>query len=78
MAYWSVYVSKEDEIPLKKALEKMAQARKWSFSQAVAEVLREHLLEEGKCLAESERWDRLAASQFFEGYSEKDSAYDKL
>ncbi len=78
MAYWSVYVSKEDEGALKKALEKLAQARKWSFSQAVAEVLREHLLDEGKCLPDGERWDRLAARQFFEGYSEKDSVYDKL
>jgi len=78
MAYWSVYVSKEDEGILKKALEKLAQARKWSFSQAVAEVLREHLLEEGKCLSEDQRWDRLAAKQFFEGYTERDAAYDKL
>jgi hypothetical protein len=78
MAYWSVYVSKEDESTLKQALEKLANARKWSFSQAVAEVLREHLIEEGKCLSEDERWGRIAARQFFEGYSEKDAAYDKL
>jgi hypothetical protein len=78
MAYWSVYVSKEDEVSLKRALEKLAQSRRWSFSQAVAEVLREHLIEEGKCLSEDERWDRLAARQFFEGYSEKDAVYDKL
>lgn len=78
MAYWSVYVSKEDEKVLKKALEKLVQTRRWSFSQAVAEVLREHLLEEGKCLTEGERWGRLAAGSFFEGYPERDAVYDKL
>ena len=78
MAYWSVYVSKNDEKALKKALEKVAQTRRWSFSQAVAEVLREHLLGEGMCLTEGERWSRLAAESFFEGYPERDAVYDKI
>ncbi len=78
MAYWSVYVSKDDEKALQKALERIAHARRWSFSQAVAEVLREHLLEEGKCLTEAERWGRLAAVSFFEGYPERDAVYDKI
>jgi hypothetical protein len=78
MAYWSVYVSKEDEKVLKRILEKLAQSRRWSFSQAVAEVLREHLLGEGKCLSEEEGWNRLSAQQFFEAYSERDAVYDRL
>ncbi len=46
MAYWSVYVSKDDERSLKKKIERIAETNRWSFSQAVTGILREHLLEE--------------------------------
>jgi len=78
MGYWSVYISKEDERALKKKLEQVAAKRRWSFSQAVAEALKEHLIDEGKCLSDEEAWQKLSAKAFFEGYSEKDSVYDRL
>ena len=78
MGYWSVYVSKEDEKILKKKLEQVAQKMHWSFSQAVAGVLREHLVEEGERMSDEELWKRLSTKSFFNRYSEKDSIYDKI
>ncbi len=78
MSYWSVYVSKEDEKALKKKIEKIAQKNRWSFSQAVTGLLREHLLEDSTPLPEEDSWQRLSTQAFFEGYSEKDSIYDTL
>ncbi len=78
MSYWSIYVSKEDEKTLKNAVQKIADKHRWSFSQAVSGILREHLIEEKKRISEEESWDLLSTQTFFEGYSEKDSIYDTL
>ncbi|HBF13754.1 MAG TPA: hypothetical protein DDW49_10305 [Deltaproteobacteria bacterium] len=78
MSVWSVYVSPEDEKLLKKKIEKIAEKRHWSFSQAVSGLLREHLLEENKLLSDDESWSLMSAKAFFDGYSEKDSVYDQL
>ena len=78
MAYWSVYLSKEDEGFLKPLIEKIATAKRWSFSQAVSALLREHLIEEKSQVPDNATWDQMTATAFFEGYSEKDSIYDSL
>lgn len=78
MAYWSVYVSKQDERLLKGIIQKVAEKKRWSFSQAVSGILREHLIDEKKRLSEEETWDLMTAGSFFDGYSHKDSIYDKL
>lgn len=78
MSYWSIYVSKEDESALKKAVQKIADKNRWSFSQAVSGILREHLIEERKRISEDENWTLLSTQAFFEGYPEKDSIYDTL
>lgn len=78
MGYWSVYVSREDERDLKKILAKIAREKRWSFSQAVSSVLREHLLIEKKRVSDEEGWEDLTTRAFFEGYSEKDEVYDSL
>lgn len=78
MGYWSVYVSRDDDRELKEILNKIAEKKRWSFSQAVAAVLREHLLEEKRRISDEESWNHLAAQAFFEGYSEADEIYDSL
>ena len=78
MSYWSVYVSQEDEGVLKKELEHIAKKKRWSFSQAVTGILREHLIEEKKLPGETTSWEAISTQSFFEGYSEKDSLYDRL
>ena len=78
MSYWSIYVSKEDEKALEKKVRQIAQKNRWSFSQAVSGILREHLIEERKKISDSENWALLTTRSFFEGYSEKDSIYDSL
>lgn len=78
MSYWSVYVSQEDEKALKKKLQQIAKKNRWSFSQAVSGILREHLIEERKRISDSESWSLLTTRGFFEGYPERDSIYDSL
>jgi metal-responsive CopG/Arc/MetJ family transcriptional regulator len=78
MGYWSIYVTKEDEKLLKKKLDEIAAKKRWSFSQAISETLREHLIEEKNRRSDEETWNSLASNSFLEGYSEKDSIYDTL
>lgn len=78
MSYWSVYVSKEEETALKGKIQKIAQKNRWSFSQAVTGILREHLIEEQKKISDEQSWAFLTTNAFFEGYSEKDTIYDSL
>lgn len=78
MSYWSVYVSEEDNGLLKRELEKIARKNRWSFSQAITGVLREHLVEEKKLPKKGIPWETLAAQSFFEGYPERDSIYDQI
>ncbi len=78
MSTWSIYVSPEEEKLLKKRVQEIAEENRWSFSQAVAGILREHLIDEKNRLSEEEGWTVLTARQFFSGYSEKDSVYDDL
>ncbi len=78
MSTWSVYISPEEERLLKKKVEEIAEKNRWSFSQAVAGILKEHLIDEKNRLSEEEGWALFAAREFFAGYSEKDSAYDDL
>ncbi len=78
MGNWSIYVAPEDESLLKKKIQEIAERNRWSFSQAISGILREHLVQEGKCLSDEEGWALLTARSFFEGYSEKDSVYDRL
>ena len=78
MSYWSIYVSMADEKALKKRIQQIAEKKRWSFSQAVSGILREHLIEEQKRKPEKEDWQMMAAQAFFEGYSDKDSVYDSL
>lgn len=76
MGNWSIYVSPEEETLLKEKIEKIAEENRWSFSQAVAGILREHLIEEKRRLPDAMGWSLLTARSFFEGYSEKDNLYD--
>lgn len=78
MGIWSVYVSEEDEELLKTKIKEISAKRRWSFSQAVSEILREHLIDEPKSLSDEARWQMMTAFSFFEGYAEKDSIYDSL
>lgn len=78
MAYWSVYVSEEDEALLKKLIEKLAKKNRWSFSQAVTGILMEHLIEEKNKISDDHAWQMETAQSFFEGYSDKDAIYDSL
>ncbi|MBI4411599.1 MAG: hypothetical protein HY541_03850 [Deltaproteobacteria bacterium] len=78
MSYWSVYVSQEDERALKGKVLQIAKKNRWSFSQAVSGILREHLIEEGKRISDSENWALLTTRAFFEGYPERDGIYDTL
>ena len=78
MGYWSIYVPKEEEKILKKKIEKIADEKRWSFSQAVSEILREHLIEEKKRISDEIGWQMATAESFFEGYSDQDSIYDTL
>ena len=78
MAYWSVYVSKEDERKLKGKIQSIADENRWSFSQAIAAILHEHLIEEKKKISEEKEWDKQAIQSFFDGYPEKDKIYDTL
>ena len=78
MGNWSIYVAPEDESLLKKKIQEIAKTKRWSFSQAISELLREHLIQEGKCLSDEEGWALLTARSFFEAYSEQDSVYDRL
>lgn len=78
MGTWSVYVSPEEESLLKGKIEEVAEQNRWSFSQAVAGILKEHLIDEKKRISDEEGWTLLTARDFFSGYSEKDSAYDDL
>ena len=78
MSYWSIYVSPDEEKTLKERIGKIAEKKRWSFSQAVIGLLREHLIDEKKRISDEEAWTLLTAESFFEGYSEKDSAYDSL
>lgn len=78
MSYWSVYISKEDEKALKNQINRVAKEKRWSFSQAVTGILREHLIDEKKRLTDDESWMMLSTRSFFEGYPEKDGIYDTL
>lgn len=78
MGNWSIYVSPEEENLLKREIEKIAEENRWSFSQAVAGILKEHLIEEKKRLSDEMGWDLLTARSFFAGYSEKDGLYDDV
>ena len=78
MANWSIYVAPEEEALLKKKIEEIAKKNRWSFSQAVSGILKDHLIHEKKKLPDSASWELTTAQSFFEGYSEKDSAYDVL
>ena len=78
MAYWSIYVSDDEEKTLKSKILRIAERKRWSFSQAVSGILREHLLEEKNCMTDDQAWALLTTQSFFEGYSERDSAYDDL
>ena len=78
MSYWSIYISAEDERALKKKVKEIAEKHRWSFSQAISGILREHLIEEKKRIPDDESWGLLTSQAFFEGYSEQDSIYDSL
>lgn len=78
MAYWSVYVSKEEEKLLKGHIQQIADKNRWSFSQAVSGILKEHLIDEKKRISDEQTWNLLTAQSFFEGYPEEDSIYDSL
>lgn len=78
MGNWSVYVSPDEESLLKEKIKKIAEENRWSFSQAVAGILREHLIEEKKRLSDETGWALLTARSFFEGYMEKDNIYDDV
>jgi hypothetical protein len=78
MSVWSIYISPADERLLKKKIEQIAKKRRWSFSQAISGLLREHLLEERNRLSDEESWSLMSAQSFFEGFSGQDSIYDKL
>lgn len=78
MGNWSIYVSPEEENLLKEKIEQVARDNRWSFSQAVAGILREHLIEEKKRISDEMGWSLLTARSFFEGYSEKDAVYDDV
>ncbi|MBI4373479.1 MAG: hypothetical protein HY542_01250 [Deltaproteobacteria bacterium] len=78
MGNWSVYVAPEEERLLKKRIEDLAAKNRWSFSQAVSAILREHLIDEKKRIPDDEGWSRVSTEAFFGGYSEKDGIYDDL
>lgn len=78
MAIWSVYVAPSEAKILKRKIRKIAKKKRWSFSQAVSGIIREHLLNEGGGLSEEGGWASMASRSFFDGYSEKDSVYDRL
>ena len=78
MGVWSIYVSETDEKLLKKRIQQVADQRRWSFSQAISGLLREHLIDEKTAVSNRDPWDTLSAQEFFDGYTEKDSVYDKL
>lgn len=78
MGNWSIYIAPDEERLLKKRIEALAEKNRWSFSQAVGAVLREHLIDEKKSVPDEEGWFRMSSAAFFEGYTEKDSVYDDL
>lgn len=78
MSTWSIYVSPEEEGILKKKVEEVAEKNRWSFSQAVAGILKEHLIDEKNRLSAEEGWTLLTAREFFSGYSDKDDLYNDL
>ena len=78
MAYWSIYVSPNEEKSLKKTIQKIAEKHRWSFSQAVTGLLREHLIEKKNSLSDNETWNLMSSQSFFEGYPEEDGIYDAL
>ncbi len=78
MGNWTIYLAPDEEKLLKKKLQEIANRNRWSFSQAVSGVLREHLIEEKKKLADDVLWNLLSAQSFFEGSAEKDAIYDTL
>lgn len=78
MAYWSIYLSPAEERILKRKVKNIAEKKRWSFSQAVTGILREHLIEERKRIPDEEVWTLLTAKAFFEGYSKQDEVYDSL
>ncbi|OGQ07551.1 MAG: hypothetical protein A3G32_01355 [Deltaproteobacteria bacterium RIFCSPLOWO2_12_FULL_40_28] len=78
MSYWSIYISKKEEKLLRKPIETIAKKNRWSFSQAVSGILRQHLIEEKKRLSDEDNWQKLTTQAFFEDDEEKDSIYDTL
>lgn len=76
MAYWSVYITSEDEKYLKKSIEKVAKTRNWSFSQAITGLLKEYFSK--KQFKDEDLWTHLTSESFFKGYSKKDEIYDSL
>ena len=80
MAYWSIYVSPDEEKPLKKTIQELAKKQRWSFSQAVTGLLREHLLEKKNRISDNDAWDLITAKAFFEDYpqDDKENIYDSL
>jgi hypothetical protein len=78
MGVWSIYVSEAEEKVLKKRIEQVAAKRRWSFSQAVSGLLKEHFIDEKTSVFGEDEWNSWSAKSFFDGYPEKDSIYDKL
>ncbi len=78
MGNWTIYVAEDEEKLLKKKIQEIAGRNRWSFSQAVSGVLREHLIDEKQRISDDVLWNLLSAQSFFEGYSEKDAVYDAL
>lgn len=78
MSNWSIYVSPEEEKLLKKKIQSVANKNRWSFSQAITGILKEHLIEENSQVSAQDEWNILSAHTFFDGYSDKDSIYDTL
>lgn len=78
MSSWSIYIAPEEEKLLKGKIDSLAKKNRWSFSQAISEILREHLIEEKKRIPDEKAWEMMGTTSFFEGYCDQDSIYDAL